>query len=71
MTDIYDHTRTEVDEWLGATPAYVAARPDRVRRRYSTGTFSALGPLAAELVAAEITTDVFGPLRGWPEETAG
>lgn len=36
QSDIYDHTRTEVDTWLGATSAYVAARPDRIRCRHPT-----------------------------------
>jgi len=29
QSDVYDHTRTEVDTWLGATSASLAARPDR------------------------------------------
>lgn len=62
LSDTYDPTRTEVDDWLGATSAYVAGRPDRVRSPRS-GTFSALGPLASELVSAETEADVFGPLR--------
>jgi len=63
MTDIYDPSRTEVDGWLGATSAHVAIRPDRIRCRLSTGTFSALGPLADRLIGAEVATDVFGPVR--------
>jgi aminoglycoside 3-N-acetyltransferase len=62
MTDVYDHTRTETDSWLGATPAYVAARPDRVRVRTYDSAFAAVGPLARELIAAE-DEDSFGPLR--------
>lgn len=62
VTDIYDPSRVEVDAWLGATSAYVASRPDRVRAPRS-GTFSAVGPLASELVSAETDADVFGPLR--------
>ena len=61
--DRYDPSRTEVDRVLGATPAYVAARPDRVRCRLPTGTFSAVGPLAASLIQAEVAADTFGPLR--------
>lgn len=62
MTDIYDPGRVEVDDWLGATSAYVAGRPDRFRSPRS-GTFSAVGPLARHLVSAETEADVFGPLR--------
>ena len=63
-SDRYDPTRTEVDTWLGATSAYVAARPDRLRCHLPPGTFSALGPLAGELIGAEVPSDTFGPLRG-------
>lgn len=66
LADIYDPSRVEVDAWLGATSAYVARRPDRVRAPRS-GTFSAVGPLASELVSAETEADVFGPLRGLRE----
>jgi aminoglycoside 3-N-acetyltransferase len=62
QTDIYDDTRTEVDSWLGATSAYVAKRPDRLRCR-RTPDFSVVGPLAEELMATEVEADVFGPLR--------
>lgn len=65
MSDIYDPTRTEVDADLGATAAYVAARPDRIRCRRSPGTFSAVGPLAAELIGRE-APDEYGPLRDLP-----
>jgi aminoglycoside 3-N-acetyltransferase len=63
LSDIYHHTRTETDPGLGATSAYVAARPDRIRCRLPAGSFSALGPLAGPLMAAETEEDVFGPLR--------
>lgn len=63
QTDIYDETRTETDSWLGATSAYVAARPDRVRGRRPYGEFTAQGPLASALIGAETEEDVFGPLR--------
>lgn len=62
LTEIYDPSRVEVDAWLGATSAYVASRPDRVRAPRS-GTFSAVGPLASQLMSAETEADVFGPLR--------
>ena len=64
--DIFDPTRVETDSGLGATSAYVAARPDRIRSP-RTGEFSALGPLARELVSAEDDDDVFGPLRALRE----
>jgi aminoglycoside 3-N-acetyltransferase len=64
----YDPARTEVSGWLGAFSAYVAARPDRIRCRYASGEFSAVGPIASRLIGAETDADVFGPLRALVEE---
>lgn len=62
LSDIYDPSRTETDPDLGATPAYVASHPERVRsRRY--GSLTAIGPLADQLMAAETEDDMFGPYR--------
>src|SRR3954453_837094 len=41
---VYDDSCVEVSAWLGAFSAHVAARPDRVRCRYASGEFSAVGP---------------------------
>lgn len=60
---IYTPASTRVDSWLGATAAFVAAHPER-RRGASPGcSWSAIGPLAAELVGDSIESDDFGPLR--------
>lgn len=63
LSDIYDPSRTETDPDLGATPAYVASHPDRVRSKRSPGSLAAIGPLANELMAAETDADMFGPYR--------
>jgi aminoglycoside 3-N-acetyltransferase len=63
QSDIYDPSRTETDPDLGATPAYVARHPDRVRSKRSPGSLAALGPVAYELMAAETDEDMFGPYR--------
>jgi aminoglycoside 3-N-acetyltransferase len=63
QNDHFDVTRTEVDPWLGATSAYVAALPGRRRCRFAPGSFSAVGPLAGDLIDAEVAADTFGPLR--------
>lgn len=60
--DVYDESRTETDRWLGALSAHVAARADRIRCRL-TPDFCAVGPFAAELIAAEVQRDVYGPVR--------
>jgi aminoglycoside 3-N-acetyltransferase len=64
----YDPARTEVSSWPGAFSAQVAARPDRIRCRYASGEFSAVGPIASRLIGAETDADVFGPLRALVEE---
>jgi aminoglycoside 3-N-acetyltransferase len=62
LTNTFSPASNEVDGWLGATSAYVAARPDRIRSP-RTGTFAAVGPVATALIGAEDERDVFGPLR--------
>jgi aminoglycoside 3-N-acetyltransferase len=63
LSDIYDPSRTETDPDLGATPAYVASHPERVRAKRSPGSLTAIGPLADQLMAAETDDDMFGPYR--------
>lgn len=68
-TGAYNPARAEVSAWLGAFSAHVVARPDRMRCRYASGEFSAVGPLASRLIGAETDADVFGPLRALVEES--
>jgi len=63
LSDIYDPSRTDTDSELGVTPAYVASHPDRARSSRSPGSLTAIGPLAAQLMAAETDHDMFGPYR--------
>ena len=65
--EVFDPSRNEVATWLGGFSAYVAARPDRIRCRYGSGEFCAIGPLAEVLIRAETTDDVYGPLRALVE----
>jgi aminoglycoside 3-N-acetyltransferase len=58
---VYASGDTDVDPWLGATSAYVAARPDR-QRGGRVGAWSAIGPDAGRLIVDD-PLDVFGPLR--------
>jgi aminoglycoside 3-N-acetyltransferase len=62
-SEIYDASRVETDVDLGATPAYVARHPDRIRTRRSPGSLAAIGPRANELIGAETDDDMFGPYR--------
>ena len=63
QSEVYESSRTEVAAWLGAFSAHVAARPDRIRCRHASGEFAAVGSRSAQLIDAETTADVFGPLR--------
>lgn len=60
---VYARDCTEVDAWLGATAAYVAKHPARVRGASPGGSWSAIGQQAATLVGDSIEADDFGPLR--------
>ena len=50
-------------EEMGAVAAYLAAQPERVRGRHPLCSFTAIGPMAGELVSCQTPTDVFAPLR--------
>ena len=48
---------------MGALPAAVLARPDRVRGAHPLNSFAALGPAAPALVGGQSAQDVYAPLR--------
>lgn len=48
---------------MGALAAAVVARPDRRRGDHPLNSFTAVGPLAATLVAGQAPLDVYAPLR--------
>jgi aminoglycoside 3-N-acetyltransferase len=52
-----------VDPAMGALPAAVLRRPDRVRGDHPLSSFAALGPLAATIVAGQRPLDVYAPMR--------
>ncbi|MDP9176764.1 MAG: AAC(3) family N-acetyltransferase [Gemmatimonadota bacterium] len=51
------------DGEMGAIPAAVLAMPERVRGNHPLDSFSAVGPLAHELVDAQSWSSVFAPLE--------
>lgn len=59
---IYTPGVSDVDRDMGAIPAAVLARPDRVRGRHPLDSFAAAGPRAAELLAGQDFLDVYAPL---------
>ena len=50
-------------EEMGAIPAQVLLRPGRVRGNHPADSFTGLGPLAADLIAAQSPLNVFGPFK--------
>jgi aminoglycoside N3'-acetyltransferase len=61
---IYTPDSTELDQAdMGAIPAAVLAMPDHVRGNHPLCSFSAVGPLARELISAQAPLRVFGPLE--------
>nr|WP_062339315.1 AAC(3) family N-acetyltransferase [Herbidospora sakaeratensis] len=52
-----------INPHLGMLPAALIRRPGAVRGRHPLNSFAALGPQAAELMAAQSPDDVYGPVR--------
>lgn len=48
---------------LGVFPATLINRADAVRGQHPLNSFTAAGPLAGQLIAAQSPTDVYGPIR--------
>ncbi len=65
---IYTPDAPDIDRAdMGAIPAAVLAMPRRVRGDHPLCSFTAVGPLANELVAAQQPLHVFAPLRALAE----
>lgn len=61
---IYTPDSDEMDrEWMGAVPAALMDRPDRVRGDHPLDSFSAVGPSAGSLIAGQTPLDIFAPLQ--------
>lgn len=52
-----------VNKGMGVIPATLLQRPGRVRGNHPLNSFTALGPLAEELVREQAPLDVYAPLR--------
>jgi aminoglycoside 3-N-acetyltransferase len=57
-----------INSGMGVLPARLLARGEARRGRHPLNSFSAVGPQAAELVASQTPTDVYGPVRTLAEE---
>lgn len=66
----YTPETTEIDREMGAIPAAVVVRPGRARGNHPLCSFTALGPRAAEAVAAQTWDDPYAPLK-WLTDNDG
>lgn len=62
-TVAYDKNSTLVERDMGAIPARLLQMQGRVRGDHPFNSFSALGPLAGELIGAQTPLDVYGPFK--------
>lgn len=60
---VYTPDTMEVDRDMGAISAEVVTRPGRIRGNHPLCSFSAVGPLASELLATQLPLNVFAPLE--------
>ena len=60
---IYTVESREIDDDMGAIPTAVLAMPNRVRGDNPLNSFSAVGPLAEQLIAPQKALAVYAPLR--------
>jgi aminoglycoside 3-N-acetyltransferase len=62
-TRVYSPSTDELDYDMGAVPAAVLQNAARIRGDHPLCSFSAIGPLAEQLVSRQTGLDVFAPLR--------
>ena len=61
---VYTADSTEIDAaYMGAVATTVVAMPERVRGNHALNSFTAVGPLAQQLIADQRPLDLFAPLR--------
>lgn len=61
--NIYTPATREIDKNMGALPAAVVARSQRVRGNHPLNSFAAIGPLAEELIGGQQPLQVYKPLE--------
>lgn len=64
---VYTPASLEIDGEMGAIPASVINRPDRVRGDHPLNSFAAVGPLAVDLISGQAPLDVYAPLSALAE----
>ncbi len=64
---VYTPDAMEIDQDMGAIPAAVVAMPQRVRGNHPLCSFTAVGPLARELIPGQEPLNVYAPLKALAE----
>jgi aminoglycoside N3'-acetyltransferase len=64
---IYTPATREIGKGMGALPAAVIARPQRIRGNHPLNSFAAIGPLAEKLIAGQQPLQVYKPLEALTE----
>lgn len=59
----YTTASNEVSQWLGVIPSTVLQMEGRARGNHPLNSFSAIGPLASDLVGRQQPNDVYAPLE--------
>ena len=59
----YDKTSTMISSEMGAIPAWLLKMPARIRGEHPLNSFTAIGPLASEIISAQSPLNVYGPLK--------
>lgn len=59
---IFTPDAPDIDDDMGAIPATILARPERVRGHHPLDSFTAVGPRAEELASGQSPSDVYAPL---------
>jgi aminoglycoside 3-N-acetyltransferase len=65
---VYDQDTKLIDSDMGAIPTEIVNRPDRIRGNHMLDSFSAVGPLAHELISGQEPMNVFAPLNALAEK---
>lgn len=61
---IYTPESMEIDEWeMGAIPSTILRSHERTRGNHPICSFSAIGPLAKQLISSQQPNDVYAPLK--------
>jgi aminoglycoside N3'-acetyltransferase len=61
--EAFDRRDTRITRDMGAVPARILERPDRIRGVHPLNSFTGLGLQAAGLIAAQAPLNVYGPLK--------